>query len=243
MRKHSGVSRLQHTINSDPTTSYPQKEGLIQYISTTTWDKSTANRAVPLNGVGWWSALCPGGSLYLEKLRRNSQVILSIDFATNREAKPSVERCFVDIWICEYHPGQKKDTSRRKETERGLNLWCLKTLLAPAPSVRQPQNGISDHFAEYHPGQSTSANGPTQLGPIQKQTQDEFLQFLPSPHEAVALPSAIVAENRRNPKGDGGKGTGKKMSRQFATNVTTIYDMSRQFATFYDNFRLFISLS
>ena len=49
--------------------------------------------------------------------------------------------------------------------------------------------------------------------------------------------------NRRNPKGDGGKGTGKKMSRQFATNVTTIYDMSRQFATFYDNFRLFIPLT
>ena len=40
---------------------------------------------------------------------------------------------------------------------------------------------------------------------------------------------AGVAANRRNPKGDGGKGTGKKMSRQFATNVTTIYDMSRQF--------------
>ena len=48
---------------------------------------------------------------------------------------------------------------------------------------------------------------------------------------------------RRKPKGDGGKGTGKKMSRQFATNVTTIYDMSRQFATFYDNFRLFIPLT
>ena len=29
----------------------------------------------------------------------------------------------------------------------------------------------------------------------------------------------------RKPKGDGGKGTGKKKSRQFATNVTTIYDM------------------
>ena len=33
-------------------------------------------------------------------------------------------------------------------------------------------------------------------------------------------------ENRRKPKGDGGKGTGKNMSRQFATNVTTIYDIS-----------------
>ena len=49
---------------------------------------------------------------------------------------------------------------------------------------------------------------------------------------------------RRKPKGDGGKGTGKKMSRQFASlNVTTIYDMSRQFATFYDNSRLFIPLT
>ena len=48
---------------------------------------------------------------------------------------------------------------------------------------------------------------------------------------------------RRNPKGDGGKGTGKKMSQKFATNVTRIYDMSRQFATFYDNFRLFIPLT
>ena len=44
---------------------------------------------------------------------------------------------------------------------------------------------------------------------------------------------------RRKPKGDGGKGTGKKTSRQYATNGTTMYDISRQFATFYDNFRLF----
>ena len=33
------------------------------------------------------------------------------------------------------------------------------------------------------------------------------------------------------------------MSRQFATNVMTIYDMSRQFPTFYDNFRLFFLLT
>ena len=39
------------------------------------------------------------------------------------------------------------------------------------------------------------------------------------------------------------EGDGKKMSRQFATNVTTIYDMSRQFVTFYDNFRLYIPLT
>ena len=52
-----------------------------------------------------------------------------------------------------------------------------------------------------------------------------------------------LSKSRRNPKGDGGKGTEKKMSRQFATNVTTVYDMSRQFATFYDNFRLFIPLT
>ena len=50
---------------------------------------------------------------------------------------------------------------------------------------------------------------------------------------------AMSELNRRKPKGDGGKGTGKKMSRQFATNVTTIYDILRQLATFYDNFHLF----
>ena len=55
--------------------------------------------------------------------------------------------------------------------------------------------------------------------------------------------TADFCRNRRKPKGDGGKGTGKTMSRQFATNVTTIYDMSQQFATFYDNFRLFIPLT
>ena len=50
--------------------------------------------------------------------------------------------------------------------------------------------------------------------------------------------------SRRKPKGDGGKGTGRKMSRQFATNVTTIYDIVRQLqATFYDNFRLFVPLT
>ena len=39
---------------------------------------------------------------------------------------------------------------------------------------------------------------------------------------------AMTMITRRNPKGDGGKGTGqKKMSRQFATNVKTIYDIFR----------------
>ena len=33
------------------------------------------------------------------------------------------------------------------------------------------------------------------------------------------------------------------MSRQFATNVTTIYDILRQLATCYDNFRLFLPLT
>ena len=46
-----------------------------------------------------------------------------------------------------------------------------------------------------------------------------------------------------NQKGTGGKGTGKKMSRQFATNVTTIYDILRQLATLYDSFRLFVPLT
>ena len=31
--------------------------------------------------------------------------------------------------------------------------------------------------------------------------------------------------NRRKPEGDGGKGTAKKKSRQFVTNVTTNYDI------------------
>ena len=36
----------------------------------------------------------------------------------------------------------------------------------------------------------------TQLGSVQKRTQGEFLQFsFPSPHEAVVLPSAMVAKN------------------------------------------------
>ena len=35
----------------------------------------------------------------------------------------------------------------------------------------------------------------------------------------------------------------KKRSRQFATNVTTIYDILGHFATFYDNFRLFVPLT
>ena len=43
----------------------------------------------------------------------------------------------------------------------------------------------------------------------------------------------------RKPKEDGGKWPGKK-SRQFATDVTTVYDILRQLATFYDNFRLFV---
>ena len=44
---------------------------------------------------------------------------------------------------------------------------------------------------------------------------------------AVTRPEKLKPGNniRRKPKGDGGKGTGKKMSRQFATTVTTIYDM------------------
>ena len=42
---------------------------------------------------------------------------------------------------------------------------------------------------------STSAQGPTQWGPIQKQIQGQFLQFFfPSPHEAAVFLSATVAE-------------------------------------------------
>ena len=76
-----------------------------------------------------------------------------------------------------------------------------------------------------------------------KGAQQEIKKKKPSFQEASPRAHAKDWNIRRNPKGDGGKGTGKKMSRQFATNVTTIYDMSRQFATFYDNFRLFIPLT
>ena len=38
----------------------------------------------------------------------------------------------------------------------------------------------------------------------------------------------FAPQNHRKPKGDGGKGTGKKLSRPFATNVTTIYDILRR---------------
>ena len=44
-------------------------------------------------------------------------------------------------------------------------------------------------------------------------------------------------------KGTAGRGREKKTSRQFTTNVTTICDILRQFATFYDNFRLFVPLT
>ena len=43
-------------------------------------------------------------------------------------------------------------------------------------------------------------------------------------------------------KGTAGRGREKKKSRQFATSVTTIYDILRRFATFYDNFRLFVPI-
>ena len=47
---------------------------------------------------------------------------------------------------------------------------------------------------------TTSAQGPTQLEPIQKRAQVECLQlFFASPHEAVFLLSAVLAQNRKNP--------------------------------------------
>ena len=62
-------------------------------------------------------------------------------------------------------------------------------------------------------------------------------------HFAPEMGCLGVVNNRRKPKGDGGKGTGK--------NVTTIYDKRhdkrhdnlRHLATFYDNFRLFVPLT
>ena len=52
------------------------------------------------------------------------------------------------------------------------------------------------------------AQGPTQLGLIQKRAQGEFLWFFfPSPHEAVVFPSARIAQNmcflgRKHPSSD-----------------------------------------
>ena len=59
---------------------------------------------------------------------------------------------------------------------------------------------------------------------------------------AQVVPSTLPIESAKTKRGRR-EGDGKKMSRQSATNVTTIYDMSRQFATFYDNFRLFVPLT
>ena len=50
---------------------------------------------------------------------------------------------------------------------------------------------------------------------------------------------ASIGENQKGRR----EGDGKKMSRQFATNVTTIYDILRQLATSYDNYRLFVPLT
>ena len=44
-------------------------------------------------------------------------------------------------------------------------------------------------------------------------------------------------------KGDGGKGTAKKKSQQFARNFTTSNSILRKFAIFYDNFRLLVPLT
>ena len=56
--------------------------------------------------------------------------------------------------------------------------------------------GFADEPPPTGPDNSTSAQGPTQLGPIQMRIQGEFLQFFfPSPHEAALFPSAVIAKN------------------------------------------------
>ena len=46
-----------------------------------------------------------------------------------------------------------------------------------------------------------------------------------------------------NQKVTAGRGRQKKVSRQFATNVTTIYDILREFVTFDDNIRLCVPMT
>ena len=57
------------------------------------------------------------------------------------------------------------------------------------------------------------------------------------------ISNGSIKTSRQKPKGDGGKGMTKKMSRQFAITVTTIYDILRQVATFSENFRRFVPLT
>ena len=77
-------------------------------------------------------------------------------------------------------------------------------------------------------------------------SKNPFLQLLIFTEKARKERSGYcrqaLNDRHENQKGTAGRGR-EKMSRRFATNITTIYDMSRQFATFYDNFRLFIPLT
>ena len=72
-------------------------------------------------------------------------------------------------------------------------LWpCVREWGVYASGCRK--KGLSLTGGSLHDG-STSAQKPTQLGPIQKRSQSEFFEFFsPSPHEAAVLLSAIVAK-------------------------------------------------
>ena len=59
----------------------------------------------------------------------------------------------------------------------------------------------------------------------------------------LGLAEAIALYSANTKKGTAGSGRQKQKSRRFATNVTTIYEIIRQLATFYDNFRLIVPLT
>ena len=83
-----------------------------------------------------------------------------------------------------------------------------------------------------------SPQSPKKEIPSRGPRKGAFGAFVPrhSSEPKMCHKSAKTKRGRR-------EGDGKKTSRQFATNVTTIYDILRQLATFYDNFHLFVPLT
>ena len=71
--------------------------------------------------------------------------------------------------------------------------------------------------------------------PIAPHQQPQGPDFAFSPEQ----PDESAKTKRGRREGDGKK----YVTTIFPTNVMTIYDILRQFATFYDNFRLFVPLT
>ena len=88
----------------------------------------------------------------------------------------------------------------------GVPVWSFSDVVETALCIRN------------HPFQSPPAHCPDSVKSLGK-----------SPQSIGAPFPRLSGLTRRKPKGDGGKGTGKKTSRQLATSVTTICDILRQF--------------